>query len=208
MITHLFLYNLTTHWRRIDATSFFQRLLYLILLCLPLSLSAETATPIDRALKQRLVEALADNAGFGDRFDAEVWLMDMAERLKKRLPDQDKRLVLLQRIHHEAMRANLPPELVLSVIQVESNFDRFAISEAGALGLMQVMPFWLKELGRPDANLFDVQTNLRFGCTILRYYLDMEKGDTVKALARYNGSRGSLRYPNLVFSALRNKWYR
>jgi soluble lytic murein transglycosylase-like protein len=108
----------------------------------------------------------------------------------------------------EASRAKLPPELVLAVIQVESNFDRFAISEAGARGLMQVMPFWLKELGRPDDNLFDAQTNLRFGCTILRYYLDREKGNRVRALARYNGSIGSFRYPNLVFAALRDKWYR
>lgn len=184
------------------------QLFYLFVLLAPLSLHAEQELMVDKALKQRLVEALADNAGFGDRFDAEVWLMDMAERLRERLPNQSKRLVLLQHIHYEATRANLPPELVLSVIQVESNFDRFAISEAGARGLMQVMPFWLKELGRPNANLFDAQTNLRFGCTILRYYLDMEKGNTTKALARYNGSRGSMRYPNLVFGALREKWYR
>jgi soluble lytic murein transglycosylase-like protein len=132
----------------------------------------------------------------------------MSQRLKQKLPDESRRLEWLRFIHREAARAKLPPELVLSVIQIESNFDRFAISEAGARGLMQVMPFWLKELGRADDNLFDVQTNLRFGCTILRYYLDMEKGDTVRALARYNGSLGSNRYPNLVFAALRNKWYR
>lgn len=178
------------------------------MLIAPLSLQAEQNTVADKALKQRLIEALSDNAGFNDRFDAEVWLTDMAQRLKRRLPDENKRLTLLQHIHYEANRANLPPELVLSVIQVESNFDRFAISEAGARGLMQVMPFWLEELKRPDANLFEPQTNLRFGCTILRYYLDMEKGDTTKALARYNGSKGSLRYPNLVYAALREKWYR
>ena len=180
----------------------------LLLLLVTVPLQAEQPPLIDQALKQRLVEALADNAGFDDRFDAEVWLMDMAERLKKRLPDEAKRLNLLMHIHHEATRAGLPPELVLSVIQVESNFDRFAISEAGARGLMQVMPFWLKELERPDANLFEAQTNLRFGCTILRYYLDMEKGTTTRALARYNGSKGSLRYPNLVYAALRERWYR
>lgn len=184
------------------------RIIYLFLLICPLSLHADQDMLLDIALKQRLIEALSDNAGFDDRFDAEVWLTDMAERLRRRLPEQSERLVLLQHIHYEAMRAKLPPELVLSVIQVESNFDRFAISEAGARGLMQVMPFWLKELKRPEANLFDPQTNLRFGCTILRYYLDMEKGNTVKALARYNGSKGSLRYPNLVFAALREKWYR
>ncbi len=193
---------------RSETASIIHRLFCLFLLITPLSLQADQGVPVDNALKMRLIEALADNAGFGDRFDAEVWLMDMAERLRNRLPDQNERLVLLQNIHDEAMRANLPPELVLSVIQVESNFDRFAISEAGARGLMQVMPFWLEELGRPEANLFDPQTNLRFGCTILRYYLDMEKGNKVKALARYNGSKGSLRYPNLVFAALRKKWYR
>lgn len=184
------------------------RLFGVFLLLTPPSLPAEQNGVVDEALKLRLIEALADHSGFSDRFDAEVWLVDMAERLKQRLPEENKRLILLKHIHQEATHAKLPPELVLSVIQVESNFDRFAISEAGARGLMQVMPFWLKELGRPDANLFDPQTNLRFGCTILRYYLDMEKGDTVKALARYNGSKGSLRYPNLVFAALREKWYR
>lgn len=172
------------------------------------SAHAAEATIIDEALKQRLITALADHDGFHDRFDAEVWLVDMSQRLKRRLPDEASRLELLRLIHSEAARAKLTPELVLSVIQVESNFDRFAISSAGARGLMQVMPFWLKELGRPDDNLFEVQTNLRFGCTILRYYLDMEKGDTVRALARYNGSLGSKRYPNLVFAALRKKWYR
>jgi soluble lytic murein transglycosylase-like protein len=172
------------------------------------ALQAEEAVAVDPMLKQRLIAALTVHEGFQDRFDAEVWLVDMSERLKRRLPETSRRLELLKFIHREAARANLPPELVLSVIQIESNFDRFAISEAGARGLMQVMPFWLKELGRPDDNLFDVQTNLRFGCTILRYYLDMEKGDTVRALARYNGSLGSNRYPNLVFAALRNKWYR
>ena len=163
---------------------------------------------VDAQLKQRLIAALSEHESFKDRFDAEVWLADMSNRLAKVLPDETARLELLRHIHTEAVRAQLPPELVLAVIQVESNFDRFAISEAGARGLMQVMPFWLKELGRPDDNLFNVQTNLRFGCTILRYYLDMEKGNRTRALARYNGSLGSYRYPNLVYSALRNKWFR
>ena len=103
-------------------------------------------------------------------------------------------------------RARLPPELVLALIQVESRFDRFAISSAGAQGLMQIMPFWLKQIGRPGDNLFKSTTNLRMGCTILRYYLDKEKGDMTRALARYNGSLGSHVYPNLVYSALRTRW--
>ncbi len=166
---------------------------------------------IDQSLKQRLVEALADGSSGLDRFDAEVWLVDMSQRLKERLRyrplAQSQRLAMLQQVYREATRARLSPQLVLSVIQVESNFDRFAISEAGARGLMQVMPFWLKELGRPDDNLFELQTNLRFGCTILRYYLDIEKGNVTQALARYNGSRGSYRYPNKVFRALQQTWY-
>ena len=97
---------------------------------------------------------------------------------------------------------------MLAVIDVESNFDRFAISVAGARGLMQIMPFWLNEIGRPDDNLLRINTNLRFGCTILKYYLDMENGDLVRALGRYNGSLGSSRYSNKVLDKLRLKWFR
>jgi soluble lytic murein transglycosylase-like protein len=177
-----------------------------------MSLANQQQSIIDQPLKQRLVEALATQDNGVDRFDAEVWLVDMTQRIKKRLKkrtnNEEKLLNLLQKVHHEANRAQLSPELVLAVIQVESNFDRYAISEAGARGLMQIMPFWLKELGRPDDNLFELNTNLRFGCTILRYYLDMEKGNITRALARYNGSRGSFRYPNKVFKALRQTWYK
>lgn len=184
-------------------------------LTLPLLLLWSLTTPpaiaeqsADPRLKQRLIDALSENDNFLDRFDAEVWLLDMSSRLARVMPNERERFELLRLLHSEAARAELPPELVLAVIQVESNFDRFAISEAGARGLMQVMPFWLDELGRPGDNLFDVQTNLRFGCTILRYYLDMEKGNRTRALARYNGSLGSYRYPNLVYTALRTKWFR
>lgn len=167
--------------------------------------AVQQSTVVDEALKERLVAAMADS-GFVDRFDAEVWLVDMAERLKTKLPEENMRLPLLRLIHQEALHAGLDPEVVLAVIEVESNFDRFAISRAGAQGLMQIMPFWLDELNRPDDNLFQIETNLRMGCTILRYYLDMEKGDMTRALARYNGSLGSHRYPLKVYSALRNRW--
>ncbi len=163
---------------------------------------------IDPALKERLLSALSDEDGFEDRFHAEVWLTDMSTRLSRKIPDPEKRLELLRNIHREATRAELEPELVLAVIQVESNFDHYAISSAGARGLMQIMPFWLKELDRPDDNLFHPPTNLRFGCTILRYYLDMEKGDLTRALARYNGSLGSMRYPRKVYEALRRRWHK
>lgn len=163
---------------------------------------------VDPLLKKRLIEALAEHESFADRYDAEVWLTDMSQRLSGIIPNEKKRLNMLRHIHAEANRAELPVELVLAVIQVESNFDRFAISNAGARGLMQVMPFWLKELNQPTANLFSVETNLRFGCTILRYYLDMEKGNRTRALARYNGSLNSFKYPNRVYAALRSRWFR
>ena len=162
---------------------------------------------IDPALKQRLQTAIADTSSFDDKYTATVWLTDMAIRLDNRVKDPDERVQILQFVHQEAQRANLSPELVLAVIDTESAFDRFAISVAGARGLMQVMPFWLEELEVPDANLFDIQTNLRMGCTILRYYLDWEKGDLAKALARYNGSVGKTWYPNLVLDRLRARWF-
>ena len=132
----------------------------------------------------------------------------MSSRLQRRLQDDQERLELLKNVHYEATRANLPPELVLAVIETESNFNRWAISVVGAQGLMQIMPFWLNEIGRKGDNLFSIRTNLRFGCTILRHYLDKEKGDWNRALARYNGSLGRYKYPNKVFDKLRKNWYK
>ncbi len=162
----------------------------------------------DPALRELLREAASEADSFPDRFDAVVWLTDMSNRLAPQIKDPEERLRILKRVHFEASRVDLPPELVLAVIDVESNFDRFAISVAGALGLMQVMPFWLDEIGRPNDNLMHVDTNLRFGCTILRYYYDMENGDLVRALGRYNGSLGRRKYPNKVLDKLRLKWFR
>ena len=158
--------------------------------------------------RRLLAEAIASSESFDDRFDAEVWLTDMSVRLQARVEDPEERLTILKRVHYEAKRAGLEPELVLALIQVESNFDRFAISSAGARGLMQIMPFWLDEIGRPGDNLFDIDTNLRFGCTILKIYLQREKGDMRRALARYNGSVGKNWYPRRVYTALRKRWYR
>jgi len=112
----------------------------------------------------------------------------------------------LMLVRYEAMRAGLDPHLVLSVIDVESKFRKYAVSRAGARGLMQVMPFWVKEIGEPGSNLFHERTNLRFGCTILRHYLDRERGNLANALGRYNGSLGQADYPNRVFKALRDRW--
>lgn len=167
---------------------------------------ASVQSPPDEELRKLLKKAVAEADSFQDKYDAETWLLDMSTRLQKKLPTHKKRVTLIKHIHYEATRAKLPPELILAIIEVESNFDRFAISKAGAIGLMQIMPFWLKEIGRPDDNLFVVRTNLRYGCTILRYYLDMEKGNLTHALARYNGSRYSNRYTKKIFRALDKRW--
>jgi len=162
----------------------------------------------DAEMRQLMIEAINSSDSFADRFDAEVWLTDMSNRLAPRIKNPQERLQLLKQVHYEARRAGLDPELVLALITVESNFDRFAISSAGAQGMMQIMPFWLDEIGDTDDNLFDIATNLRFGCTILSIYLKREKGNLHRALARYNGSVGKHWYPQLVFNALRNTWYR
>jgi len=170
--------------------------------------TAVASQRIDTELREALIKAISQADSFSDRFEAEVWLMDMSGRLERRVEDEEERLELLKTVHYEAKRADLPPEMVLAVIQTESNFNRWAISVAGAQGLMQIMPFWLKEIGREGDSLFSVQTNLRFGCTILRHYLDKENGDWTKALARYNGSYGRAKYPRKVFTNLRKNWFR
>ncbi|MCZ6668767.1 MAG: lytic transglycosylase domain-containing protein [Gammaproteobacteria bacterium] len=168
---------------------------------------SSTSQP-ESELRQLLQEAISSDAGFDDRFDAEVWLLDMSRRLEPFIEDPETRISLLKRLHYEATRVNLPPELVLAVIEVESRFDRFAISVSGARGLMQIMPFWLEEIGISDTNLFRVRTNLRLGCTILRYYMDMESNDLMRALARYNGTLGRQDYPIKIIGALNARWFR
>ena len=179
-----------------------------VLLGFIISSSALAQGGPDPELRRALLAAASDTASFEDRFDAEVWLTDMSRRLERQVRDPEERINLLTRIHQEATRADLSPELVLSVIEVESNFDRYAVSVAGALGLMQIMPFWLDEIGRPDDNLLHVDTNLRYGCTILRFYLDKENGDLRRALGRYNGSLGIRKYPNKVIDKLTRKWFK
>jgi soluble lytic murein transglycosylase-like protein len=134
------------------------------------------------------------------------WLAAMSDRLYRRKADAQVRREFLQTVWYEARRAGLDVSLVLGLIEVESAFRKFAISSVGARGYMQIMPFWMRVIGDGDAsNLFHMQTNLRFGCVILRHYLDRERGDMFMALGRYNGSRGKPPYPNAVFAAQR-KW--
>lgn len=161
---------------------------------------------VDSAMRRQLMSAVQQSSSFSNRYAAEVWLLDMSTRLAPRLPDTGRRMALLRDVHAAAQRAGLNPQMVLALIQVESNFRRFAISSAGARGLMQIMPFWVAEIGQPDDNLFDRQTNLRYGCTILAYYLKKEHGNIQRALARYNGSLGQYWYPQRVQAALRRRW--
>lgn len=169
----------------------------------------ETPADVDPGLRRVLLAAVAEASSFDDRFDAEVWLTDMSARLERQVPIADERFDILKTVHQHATRAGVAPELVLAVIDVESNFDRYAISSASALGLMQIMPFWVKELGYKDKNvLFDADVNVLLGCRILKYYLDMEDGDLVQGLARYNGSTGRRWYADRVIDRLRRKWFR
>jgi soluble lytic murein transglycosylase-like protein len=165
------------------------------------------ATPRDAAesdLRRLLEQEVA--ASFADEFDATVWLMDMSARLAPFITNEDERREILETVHREATASNLKPDLVLALIQVESRFDRFAVSSVGAQGLMQIMPFWKTEIGRPNDNLTDIATNIRYGCRILQFYLHKEKGNLTRALARYNGSIGKTWYPNLVFGAWQKRW--
>jgi soluble lytic murein transglycosylase-like protein len=164
-------------------------------------------SPPDPELRAALQAAANESEIFADRFDAEVWLTDMSRRLERQVKNPEERIRILKLVHLEANRAELSPQLVLAVIETESNFDRYAISVAGAIGLMQIMPFWLDEIGRPNDNLLHIDTNLRYGCTILKFYLDKENGDLRRALGRYNGSLGKRKYPNKVIDKLTTKWF-
>ncbi|MEN9464758.1 MAG: hypothetical protein RL217_939 [Pseudomonadota bacterium] len=177
-----------------------------LLLCFSLP-SWAAATAVDPELREALKIAVNNNDSFDDKYEAEVWLLDVSTRLKRWMPDDKKRVEFLRILHSEAARAGVQPELVLAVIQIESAFERFAISSVGAQGYMQVMPFWKKEIGRPSDNLMHEQTNLRYGCTILRHYLNKEKDDFIRALARYNGSLGRTKYPEKVLLAWERHWF-
>ncbi|MDH4126122.1 MAG: transglycosylase SLT domain-containing protein [Gammaproteobacteria bacterium] len=181
------------------------RVCLLLALWLPQAVLSEQQP--DPELREVLRAAASAADSFDDRFHAEVWLTDMSRRLERQVKDADERMRILTRVHYEASLVGLEPELVLAVIDVESNFDPYAISVAGALGLMQVMPFWRNEIGRPNDNLIRLETNLRYGCTILKFYLDKENGDLRRALGRYNGSLGKRDYPNRVVKRLSEKWY-
>lgn len=177
-----------------------------VLLVITLSRPLSAAPAVDQALVAKLKDVVSRADSFDDRFEAEVWLMQKSEVLKRYIKDPDQRLELLREVHKAASMVDLPPELVLSVIHVESLFDPYAVSVVGAQGIMQVMPFWKKEIGRETDNLTDLKTNLRYGCTILKHYLDRERGYWPRALARYNGSYGKYWYPTKVMKRWRKYW--
>ena len=166
--------------------------------------------PLAASVQAALHAAVADQAPLDPSFQRSPerarWLAEMSQRLAKRIPDETARSELLRAVHYEATRAGLDPQLVLGLIQVESGFKKYALSPVGARGYMQVMPFWARLIGNQETNLFHMRTNLRFGCTILRHYLDIEKGDLFRALGRYNGSLGKAEYPNMVRAAWERNW--
>jgi soluble lytic murein transglycosylase-like protein len=171
---------------------------------------AQIYEPLSASVQAALQKTVSDSrppvSSFKTPLEAADWLGEMSRRLEKRIPDRNYRIDLLRSVHYEATRAGLEPELVLGLMQVESGFHKYAVSSSGARGYMQVMPFWVKLIGRSDDNLFDMRTSLRYGCTILRHYLDIEKGDLFRALGRYNGSLGKPEYPNMVRAAWEKQW--
>ncbi len=171
---------------------------------------AQAYTPLSASVRAVLQHSVSDQAVtkpvFATQYEADVWLNEMSRRLQKRMPDTGYRTDFLKTVHYEAKRAGLDPQMVLGLIEVESGFKKYAVSNAGARGYMQVMPFWVREIGTSDHNLFHLRTNLRYGCTILRHYLDMENGNLYRALGRYNGSLGRSEYPNMVRAAWHKYW--
>jgi soluble lytic murein transglycosylase-like protein len=177
----------------------------------PITLGGEQKyEPLSASVKALLHESVADQASprltFASETEGAAWLTEMSKRLEKYIGDRLVREELLVTAQYEATRAGLDPQLVLGVIQVESRFRKHAVSKAGARGYMQVMPFWVELIGTADQNLFNLRTNLRYGCTILRHYLDIERGNIFRALGRYNGSLGKSVYPQKVRRAWKGTW--
>jgi soluble lytic murein transglycosylase-like protein len=177
----------------------------------PARAGAQIYEPLADSVRAVLASAVRDRTvpvlHFRNTEDAHRWLYEMSKRLARRVPDRAARVALLRTIHYEATRAGLDPQLVLGVIEIESGFRKYAVSRAGARGFMQVMPFWLRQIGQPADNLFHPRTNLRYGCVILRHYLDLEKGDHTRALGRYNGSLGRSVYADRVINAWKQRWH-
>jgi len=163
------------------------------------------AANVQNSLHRSVSDYPAPHLVFATDVEGWAWLADMSSRLAAKIPDWPTRRDFLVTVQYEAARAGLDPQLVLGLIQQESNFRKYAVSSAGARGYMQVMPFWLRQIGSPEHDLFTLRANLRYGCTILRYYLDLENGDLYRALGRYNGSLGRAEYPSAVLASMQ-RW--
>jgi len=161
---------------------------------------------VQAMMQHEISDQASPKLAFATRQEADAWLSEMSQRLSRRIPDKVTRENLLNAVHYEATRAGLDPHMVLGLIEVESGFRKYAVSNSGARGYMQVMPFWTRAIGTSEHDLFHLRTNLRYGCTILRHYLDMENGNLYRALGRYNGSLGKPDYPNLVNAAWHKHW--
>jgi soluble lytic murein transglycosylase-like protein len=189
-----------------------KRAIALAALLLPLQAlaGAQIYEPLSASMAVQMSAAIADKGpiffNFRNPNDAHKWTEEMSRRLRSRIPDRKERIELLKSVQHEAIRAGLDPQMVLGLIQVESGFRKYAVSSSGARGYMQVMPFWIKLIGKPGDNIFRLRTNLRYGCVIFRHYLDIEKGDFFRALGRYNGSLGRPEYPNAVNASWQGPW--
>lgn len=187
------------------------KLCYLLILwCVIYIGGAQAEEVLSASVREVLQRSVSDQAApklvFATQDEEDKWLKEMSRRLQKRIPDSKYRTEFLNTVKYEATRAGLDPGLVLGVIEVKSGFNQRLVSPAGAKGYMQVMPFWVKEIGYPNHDLFNLRTNLRYGCTILRHYLDIEKGDLYRALGRYDGSLGKPDFPNLVGAAWKKNW--
>ncbi|WP_018415425.1 lytic transglycosylase domain-containing protein [Teredinibacter turnerae] len=176
-------------------------------LALTLPATAHSAVrEIDDELRAKLKATISQATSFSDRYEAEVWLVQKSTVLARFIDSPQERLRILKEVHKAAKQVGLPPEFVLAVIHIESAFDPYAVSRVGAQGMMQVMPFWKKEIGRESDNLIKLETNLQYGCTILKYYLDKENGHWADALARYNGSYGRYTYSHKVINVWTKYW--
>jgi soluble lytic murein transglycosylase-like protein len=203
-------------YAKIQIISLYRSLLLLSFAAVGLVLSTATfagaqheevlSASVQAMLQHEVSDQATPKLAFATQQEADDWLREMSLRLSKVVPDKTYREAFLNTVHYEATRAGLDPHMVLGLIEVESGFRKYAVSNSGARGYMQVMPFWTHAIGTPQHDLFHLRTNLRYGCTILRHYLDLEKGNLYRALGRYNGSLGKPGYPNMVNAAWHRHW--
>ncbi len=174
--------------------------------CYAINESVLLSPDIQTLLSSNIIDSIKPHLVFNHEENAEAWLNDMSHRLKRWIKDKEERTDILTIIQYESARTGLDPQIILSIITIESNFNKYAKSSKGAVGLMQIMPFWKKLIGNPKQDLFDLQTNIRYGCVIFRYYLEMNNWNIERSLSQYNGSNGLPWYPNLIMNVYNTYW--